>query len=222
VGLEVNGAVGGFFAVDPVTCDIQADLMWTMDLKPLWMVPAAIWNKAASVNDIKTLVELVPPYIQFTAGIPVDPEDSALNIVDGIVNALPLKSQEERADRVDWFNNEFGTSLEVTLNEHGGRRTGTSKCMSIAASYLGDWWTVRTGKELPVYTNGVGGQKEYGFNPRLLECRFFEKAADRRFLGKYIGNFKVAPMAKDRVTGEKVPYSPRGYARILTETDKRN
>jgi archaellum component FlaF (FlaF/FlaG flagellin family) len=169
---------------------------------------------------MEPLAELIPPFAQFTTGVPVDPEDSSLFIVDGVVNALPMKGQEERAERIDWINNEFGTSFKFALKNHKGRRTGSSKCMSIAASYLGDWWTVRTGNELPSYVNGVGGQMEYGFNPRMLECRFYEKANERHFLAKYLGNFKVAPKSKDRVTGESVPYSPRGYSRILTETNE--
>lgn len=220
VGVKTNGAVGGFFAVDPNNGSIQSELMWSSDFKPLWILAESTWNKAQSVNEMVPLAELIPPFAQFTTGVPVDPKDSSLFIVDGIVDALPVKGQEERAERVDWVNNEFGTSFKFALKDHKGRRTGSSKCMSIAASYLGDWWTVRTGNDLPSYVNGVGGQMEYGFNPRMLECRFYEKANERHFLAKYLGNFKVAPMSKDRVTGEKVPYSPRGYSRILTETDE--
>ena len=220
VGVNVNGAVGGFFSVDPVNCSIQNDLMWDSNLKPLWLVPASVWNKAESVNDIVSLVELVPPFEQFTTGIPVDPFDPSLFIVDGVAGCLFAKTQEERSERVNWLNNEYGTDFKISISNHEGRRTGTSKCMSIASSYMADWWTVRTGRELPAYTNAIGGQKEYGYNPRLLECRFFQKAKNNHFLGKYIGNFKIAPGGKDRVTGEKIPYSPRGYGRILTETDK--
>lgn len=220
VGVKVNGAVGGFFTVDPADGSIQSDLMWTSELKPLWILPASIWEKAASVNDIPYLEELLPPYSQFTTGIPVNPLSRDFRNIDGVVNEMPLKTQEERKERVNWFNATHGTTLKVALKAHKGRRTATSKCMSVAASYIADWWTERSGREQGSYTNPVGGQKEYGFNPRLLECLFFSHRKKAGLLGKFIGNFKTAPMSKDRVTGEPVPYSPRGYARVLTETDE--
>jgi len=218
VGVRMNGPVGGFWAVDPRSGAVQSELLWTSESKPLWMLPETMWNAAESVNDLADLAELLAPFVQFTTGIPVDPSDPAFTIVDGIVDVLPMKTQEERRERVDWFNETYGTSLKVALKAHKGRRTATSKCMSVAASYLADWWTVRTGGTLPTYVNGVGGQKEYGFNPRLLECLFYARH-EHGLIGKHLGYFKTAPFSKDRVTGEPIPYSPRGYARILVETN---
>ena len=217
VGLVKDGQVGGFWAVHGKTGAIQSELLWTDDFAPLWRIPAKTWENAGSVNDIEELAELVAPFSQFTTGIPIDPNNGDATIIDGVVDVLPLKTQEERRERVEWFNETHGTDLQVALKAHKGRRTASSKCMSVAASYLGDWWTVRTSGALPTYTNGVGGQKEYGFNPRLLECIFYARRKEQ-FI-KFMGNFKTAPFSKDRVTGEPIPYSPRGYARILNETN---
>ena len=186
-------------------------------MAPLWRVSAGTWDNASSVNEIDELVELLAPFDQFTTGIPINPSSRDAKIIEGVVDVLPLKTQEERRERVQWFNETHGTNLQVALKAHKGRRTASSKCMSVAASYLGDWWTVRTGGTLPTYTNGVGGQKEYGFNPRMLECIFYARRKEQ--FVKFLGNFKTAPFSKDRVTGETIPYSPRGYARILAETN---
>jgi hypothetical protein len=218
VGFVKDDKVGGFFSVDPINGSVQTDIMWTYDLDPLWIVPKAIWDKAATVNEIDELAELVPPFEQFTSGVPVSAHDGSLNFVDGVVDSLPFKTQEERKERVEWFNSKFGTEFKVQMSSSEGRRTATSKCMSVAASYVGDFWTVETGNKLPSYTNGVGGQKEYGHNPRLLECLFFENRNKTGLSGKWAGNFKTAPFGKDRVTGETIPFSPRGYSRVLVET----
>lgn len=230
VGLRMNGPVGGFISVDPADGSIQSRLMFTPELKPLWMVPESTWNAAASINDIPELDELVPPYAQFTTGIPVDPQGPGVHLVDGILE-LPSKTQEERRQECEFFNNDHGTELNLTLSATKGRRTATSKCLSVAASYLADFWIATTGGVLPTYRNAVGGQKEYGVNPRHLECIYFKRARDEAGLGGkavlalgdlvgaqvyMLAQFKLA--GKDRVTGEPIPYAPRGYARILAET----
>ena len=230
VGFNQGSFVYGFVAVDPVDASIQAKLMWDDKLEPIWKVPLEVWKSAASVNDISELVELVPPYAQFTTGIPVNPQNGEYTIVDGVID-LPYKTQEERSCWCERFNEQYGTELNVTLNHSLGRRTATSKCLSVAVSCIADWWAVQTGGNLPSYRNGAGGQKEYGFNPRLCETLYFKNAiseaglAERTLqnLGKLIGvgisasgQFKL--VGRDRVTGEPIAYSPRGYARSICES----
>lgn len=218
VGLRKGNQVGGFVAVDPKDASIVSKLMWTPDLDPLWVVDLAIWEKAETVNDIEALEELVPPYSQFTSGIPIDPHDPAFNIVDGVVDVMPFKTQEERKAHVQWLNETYATSLRMPVKAKRGRRAATSKCMSVAASYVADWWTVQTGNTLPSYKNPAGGQKEYGYNPRLLEALFYAKSKKNKFFGKWTGDWRTAPFAHDLVTGEPISYSLRGYARLLAET----
>jgi hypothetical protein len=220
VGFRVNGWVRGFIAVDPQATSVQSDLMWKEDLKPLWKVPATSWNKARSVNDIPELKELIPTSLSFSAGIPIDPSDALQKgfvLVDGISDLAP-KTQEERETWINFLNREYEGHLGRPMRSNLGRRTGTSKCISVATSHIADWWILTTGRSVPSYVNGVGGQKEYGINPRLLETIFYYRHQDTGWKGKWVGDFKTAPFAFDRVTGEAVPYSPRGYARILTET----
>jgi len=210
--------VGGFFTVDARDGAIIADLMWTPDLEPLWRVPAGTWDGAASANDIDEVAELLPPLDQFTSGIPIDPHERAWTIVDGFVDEMPAKTQEERRAQVESFNRTHGEALGVELKAKLVRRIATLKCMSVAASYAADWWSVRCGRTLPTYKNAVGGQKEYGINPRVVESLYFQRRSEVGFVDKLFGDWKTAPFAHDPVTGEKVPFSPRGIARILAET----
>jgi len=145
---------------------------------------------------------------------------------------LPKKTQEERRENVEAFNREIGREAGVRMRHSLGRRTATSKCLAIAASYLADWWIVTTGGTLSPYRNAAGGQQEYGINPRHLESIYFERAREEagivartvmgfgNLTGLHLharGNFKL--VGRDRVTREPIPYSPRGYARILSETN---
>ena len=227
VGLQMpeEGMVGGFIAIDPTNGDVQCRLMWAPDphektetrLEPLWQIPEDVWQNANSINDIEALAELIPPYPQFTAGIPVDIADAlrqGFTFVGEDPRSLPLKTQEERHQQISWINQNFDLDLGTEL----GRRSGTSKCLSVATSYAADWWAVHTGHTPGYYTNPIGGQREYGFNPRMIESIFYQRAQiEGGFLS---GDFRMAPLSGDKVTGEPIPFSVRGYARILTETQE--
>ncbi len=219
VGFRQGGETRGFFAVDANDGTVICDLMWTPELLPLWSVPNAKWDQAQSANELDELAELMPPLNQFTAGIPIDPRSPNWTIIDGMVDELPTKTQEERREQVNHFNETHGERLGVKLKSKMMRRIATLKCMSVAASYAADWWAIRTGQELGVYKNAVGGQQEYGYNPRVVESLFYHKRNEQNFFGRWIGNWKAAPLTSDPVTGENVPFSPRGIARILHETD---
>jgi hypothetical protein len=230
VGLDMGTEIGGFFAVDPVDGSIQSPLMFTPDLEPLFRVSARKWNQAPAVNAIPGLNELIPPVSQFTTGIPVDPHAPGVFLIEGLLD-LPKKTQEERRDTIEAFNRGPGKAAGVQMHHTPGRRTATSKCLAVAASYLADWWIVATGGKLDPYRNPVGGQQEYGINPRHLESIYYQRAREEAGLvGRAViglgsltglhlharGNFKL--VGRDRVTREPIPYSPRGYARILSET----
>lgn len=230
VGVCMGNAVGGFLAVDPKDGGIQSRLPFTPRLEPLFRVRSGRWQSAPDVNSIPGLEELVPPLTQFTTGIPVNPHIADVHLIDGVLD-LPKKTQEERRETIEAFNRGMGRETGVTLHHTLGRRTATSKCLSVAASYVADWWMAATGGTLSSYRNAVGGQQEYGVNPRHLESLYFQRAraeaglagrallalGNRTGLHMYVGaTFKL--VGRDRVTGEAIPYAPRGYARILSET----
>lgn len=215
VGFRMGERVGGFLFVSADGTRVCGEMNWTPDLQPLWILPASEWDGGATVNDMPTLQELLTPSDTFTMGLPVEPsEHPDWTFVDGALDEMPHKCQEERREWLHKVNQELRPTrpLEAAL----GRRTGTSKCMSVAASYVADWWCDRVGRELPTYTNGVGGQKEYGHDPRRLESLFYLRAANEG--GILDWDFQTAPFGKDRVTGERIPFSMRSYARILAET----
>lgn len=220
VGLRKGSRLGGFIAVDARDGSIAARLMWNEALEPLWQIDASTWAEASSVNDIPELAELVPFLDQYTAGIPIDPHDPRWTFIDGTVDDMPSKTQEERVERITWFNETHGAATGVTLKSKKVRRIATLKCTSVATSYAADWWTVRTGKALSTFVNAVGGQKGYGFDPRIVEARFFQLRQDRSIWSRIMGNWKTAPFTKDPVTGEGVPFSPRGLALSLCSMEK--
>ncbi len=231
VGLQMEDEIGGFLAIDPQDGSLLSRLMFTPELVPLFRVPSDVWTAAPNVNAIPQLAELVPPLTQFTTGIPIDPSKQNVQLID-YVRDLPKKTQEERRETVEAFNRGLGREVGVTLRHTPGRRTATSKCLAVAASYLADWWLVATGETLQPYRNAVGGQQEYGINPRHLESLYYKRVHNEagRFgrvvlrLGNWLGIHMYARgpfklVGRDRVTGEGIPYSPRGYARILGETE---
>ena len=222
VGMRRDDKVYGFFTVDGKEGKVICELMWTPELRPLWSVSDKVWESSQSVNEIDELAELVPPLDQFTAGIPIDPHEANWTIIDGVVDELPTKTQEERREQVTDFNERHGKRLGVELKSKMMRRIATLKCMSVAASYAADWWAVRTGHQLGTYKNAVGGQQEYGFNPRVVESLFYKRRQEQNLFGRWIGNWKTAPLASDPVTGENVPFSPRGIARVLCETNSQD
>lgn len=216
-GLDLgDGRVGGFLAVSADGAQVVGELSWDADGVPLWTVPAEAWRAASSVNEVPQLAELVTPYDSFTPGIPIEPDQvPGVRFVPGAVDDLPYKVQEERRE---WVAHVNATRNPVRpLKTHLGRRTATSKCMSVAASYLADWWSVEVGRELGTYVNGAGGQREYGFDPRMLEAIFYTRARREGGLGTWA--FQTVPFGKDRVTGEPIPFSMRSFARILVDTD---
>ena len=230
VGLRMDDAIGGFLAIDPESGALLSRLMFTPELKPLFRVPIKVWTAAPDVNSIVELAELVPPLTQFTTGIPIDPTAANVHIIDYVLD-LPKKTQEERRETVEAFNQGMGREAGVTLQHTLGRRTATSKCLAVAASYVADWWLVVSGESLLPYRNAVGGQQEYGINPRHLESLYYKRSRQEAGLlgrgllrlGNRLGTHVYArgpfkQVGRDRVTGEGIPYSPRGYARILSET----
>ena len=219
VGLRRGNKVGGFIAINALDGSLLSTLMWTPEFDPLWQLDGDAWDAATSVNDLPALEELLTPDARFTAGIPVDPRTDRFSIVGGIVDVLRLKTQAERRVAINTLNAAYSSRFGLRLRSHLGRRNAAGKCLSVAASYLADWWRIQAGLPLPSYTNHIGGQLEYGTCPRSIEALYFERRTRSTWFGRRLGNWKHAPLARDRVTGERIPYSTRGYARILCETE---
>lgn len=190
--------IGGFFQVSADGRKIISYLVWDKTLKPLFTVDRSKWEATADAALLPELAELLPIKEGHSAGVPVEKAElSELFLID-YIDLLPSKTQEER---------EAYTST-VGLKSQLGRRTGSSKCLSYSASLASDWWNIAQGNKIGNYDSFVNGAREYGSNPRLVESLYF--------------SFPKCPYAfiketgLDRVTGEKIPYSPKHYAWLMS------
>ncbi len=202
-----NNNAGGFFQFDP-----QGNLIALPDLaknnQPYFSFSADKWESIKFADELEELSELIPPKLGFSAGAPVEPSKlKNAYLVKGAIDELPFKSQEERKA---WIESSNLTGIDgAPLKYHAGRRTGSSKCLSYATSSVADYWTIATGNKLDSYENFISGIIEYGHDPRLIENIYY------KYSEKFPKRFWMAPFGKDRVTGEKIPWSIKAYVEVL-------
>ena len=190
--------VGGFFQLSADGRQILSYLIWNKDLQPVFVVDRDKWEKTEDAGLLPELVELMPLKDGYSAGTPIEKSDLTDLFLIDYLDMLPGKTQEELA----------AYTSTAGLSSHLGRRTGSSKCLAYSASLASDWWNIAQGNKLGSYDSFVNGAREYGMNPRLVESLYFQ-------FPKCPYSF-VKETGKDRVTGEKVPYSPKHYAWILS------
>jgi len=190
--------VGGFFQLSTDGRKILSYLPWNKDMRPLFIIERSKWENAGDAAQLPELAELMPITENHSAGVPVEKSDLTELFLIDYINMLPGKTQEELA----------AYTSTVGLNAHLGRRTGSSKCLGYSASLASDWWNIAMGNKLGSYDSFINGAREYGVNPRLVESLYFQNTKCPYSFVKETG--------KDRVTGEKVPYSPKHYAWILS------
>jgi hypothetical protein len=190
--------VGGFFQISADGRKILSYLPWTSSFEPLFIIDRQKWEKAASADQLEELKELVPLKEGYSAGVPVEKSDLTDLFLIDYIDQLPCKTQEEREE----YTSKNG--LKASL----GRRTGSSKCLSYSASLSSDWWNIAQGNKIGKYDSFVNGAREYGMNPRVVESLYFSQPKCPYAFVKETG--------LDRVTGEKIPYSPKNYAFIMS------
>ncbi len=217
VGMEKNGVVAGFWAVDPMEPRVIGELYWDYDSSPLWKVPSEEWNAVRWADELEPLQELVPTSNGFTLGYPIDPLELDEVYVVRDAFKLPAKTQEERRLTIERCNREYelaGRTIE--LKSVPGRRSGTEKCLSVATSYVVDWWRMICGFPARPYRSVFNDVREYGVNPRMLESLYYSIYESSIFrLTDYVPKL----LYEDGITGERVPFSPERYARLVCRMD---
>ena len=193
--------VGGFFQLSSDGRQILSYLIWNKNMQPLFVVDRDKWEKTDDAGLLPELVELMPLSDGHSAGVPIEKADLTELFLIDYLDMLPGKTQEELS----------AYTSTVGLAAHLGRRTGSSKCLGYSASLASDWWNIAQGNKLGSYDSFINGAREYGMDPRLVESLYFQ-------FPKCPYSF-VKETGKDRVTGEKVPYSPKHYAWILSSAD---
>ncbi|GAB4267581.1 MAG: hypothetical protein Kow0029_02150 [Candidatus Rifleibacteriota bacterium] len=190
--------IGGFFQLSADGKEIISYLPWDKNFEPLFIVDREKWEKAASADLLDEVKELVPIKEGYSAGVPVETSDLTDLFMIDYIDRIPSKTQEER----EAYTSQHG--LKASL----GRRTGSSKCLSYSASIASDWWNIALGNKIGFYDSFVNGAREFGMNPRIVESLYFAYPKCPYSFIKETG--------LDRVTGEKIPYSPKHYAFIMS------
>lgn len=202
VPLNLSGnRVGGFFQLSTDGNTILSYLIWCKNMEPLFIVCRQKWESATRAEEIEEIRELVPDGLDHTPGVPVKLSDLTDVYIIDYLDYIPSKTQEEREAYTKTAG--LGSAL--------GRRTGSSKCLAYAATFASDWWNIAQGYSLGKYDSFINGSRQYGMNPRALESLYY--ASDK---APYAF---VKATGKDRVTGEKIPYSPIMYAYLMSSTE---
>lgn len=148
-------------------------------------------------------------------GTPCDPEKDFTNTYFvAHWKQLPHKNQEETQARCQQVNTILGKEAwkyDPTPN------TPLYACLSYGASTMADWWAQELGWKLGTYRSYAHNRTETGFNPRKLELRY------RKMSKSHPIQFAMTGFRKgdrDPITDEWVPIRPKGYARLLTNTDE--
>ncbi|MBF0408137.1 MAG: hypothetical protein HQM10_12340 [Candidatus Riflebacteria bacterium] len=194
-----KNTVGGFFQVSPDGKTIISLPQWKPNGEPLFTAPAGTWQSALMGNDVPQIPELIPLLTDPTAGVPVEPEDITECYLIDFLDSIPSKTQEEKQD----FAKEKG------YQTHERRRYGSLKCLSYAAAISVDWWKIALNEKLGSYCSFMTGGQEYGTDPRVVESLYHA-------IPKSPYSFLKFNIKKDLVTKEKVPYSPKHFAYILS------
>lgn len=189
--------VGVLFQTSADGKKIISYLPWYKNGTPLFTTSLEVWNKAKTANDVPQMQELVPTKLNYSAGIPVERQDVKSRYIIDFIDIIPSKTQEEHKEYTD----------KVGMKSTLGRRTASSKCLSYSASNASDWWNIVQGRKLGKHTSYVNGSVGYGMDPRAVESLYFKLPASPYTFRKVAG--------KDRVTGEKIPYSPKHFAYIM-------
>ena len=162
------------------------------------------------------LLFLVIPFgscLAAQAGVPCDPEGDFSEIfLLPHWKGLPHKNQEETPLRVDDVNSIFGKGywkFDPKPNH------SLFSCLAYAASTVADWWALEFGWPLEGYRSFANGRLERGFNPRKLEVRYLARALKHPF------EYAVVPVSiwSDFITGGPIPFRPKGYAKILVDSN---
>ncbi|MFZ2960151.1 MAG: hypothetical protein WA705_24990 [Candidatus Ozemobacteraceae bacterium] len=191
--------VGGFFQLSPDGRTILSHLPLNKDVQPLFQVSKQAWEAATKANDLPALEVLVPVSEDPSAGDPIELSDlDEYFLIDG-VNRLGSKTQEELASLVG----------QPFIKDRKGRRSGTSKCISYAASFASDWWRLTLGlPPLAGYASFCHGGLEYGLNPRLVEAYYYSTSVSPYTWKQFT--------SKDLVSAEGISYSPKHFAYVMS------
>jgi hypothetical protein len=137
-------------------------------------------------------------------------DGARLHVLPLFDTAIAYKSTQETAEQVEHVNATYAPAPRWVFRPE--RRMGHYRCMATAASLVLDWFALRGGATLPEYTSLFDGRPYRGFDPKVLDAMYFERAVSEPKL------FRLAVGSHaDPVSGIPVPYSVAAYARLVED-----
>jgi len=185
----------------------------------LQLPPEATADRPARVDTLPLLAEYDDPAWLLSQGVPLRRDwlregrtridGGEMFILPHVLTTLPYKNVQETQAWVEQVNSEYGPSPRWQYRPE--RRLGHYKCMSVSASTILDWFALERGEALPGFRSWLNGTGERGFDHRVVDAIYYQRAASNAYRG-----YALLTTHLDPVEQTPIPYSMEAFARIIT------
>lgn len=185
----------------------------------LQLPPKALADRPAPVATFPALPDYEDPAWLLAQGLPLRrdwlregrmPIDGGeMFVLPHVVTDLPYKSIQETQAWVEQVNREFNPTPPWLYRPE--RRLGHYKCMSVSASTVLDWFALERGKALPTFRSWLNGSTEHGFDHRVIDAIYYQRAAAREQ-----GGYALLSAHLDPVEQTPISFHMEAFARIIT------
>ncbi|MBL8700997.1 MAG: hypothetical protein JNK67_21660 [Alphaproteobacteria bacterium] len=131
-------------------------------------------------------------------------------VLPHVLTTLPYKNVQETEAWVGHVNATYAPDPQWRYLPDW--RMGHYKCMSVSASTIIDWFTLRAGRPLGRYRSLLNGAIELGFDHRLLDALYYARARDAATADDY----PLLTIDLDPIERTPIPYGMAGFAAILS------
>lgn len=129
-------------------------------------------------------------------------------ILPHVLSDLPYKNLQETEPWIAEVNQKYAPSPAWRFNPE--RRMGHYKCMSVSASTVVDWHLLELGRPLGTYRSLLHGKEERGFDSRLIDAIYYQRAADG------VSGYPLLWLEKDPIERTPISYRMESFAKIIT------
>jgi len=185
----------------------------------LQLPPETIADRPARVDALPVLPDYDDPAWLLSQGLPLrrdwlregrTPIDGGeMFILPHVLTTLPYKNVQETQAWVEQVNREFGPTPPWRYRPE--RRLGHYKCMSVSASTILDWYALERGEALPGFRSWLNGTGERGFDHRVIDAIYYQRAASNAYRG-----YALLTTHLDPVEQTPISYQMEAFARIIT------
>ncbi|RDH84099.1 MAG: hypothetical protein DIZ80_08175 [endosymbiont of Galathealinum brachiosum] len=126
------------------------------------------------------------------------------------LTSLPYSNTEESEEWVKYINKTYSPQPAWKYND--ARRMGHYKCMSLSAATVINWHTIDSGKPLGRYTSWLSGKEEQGFDHRIIDAVYYDKAGQEAFKETY----PLLTLEMDPIEGTPISYGMPAFSQIIS------